>query len=389
MAKKYLFDKLGDIKKHMLLSIVIPTKNRYEYLKHLVVALNSFESADFEVVIQDNSEDNSEFVDFIIPYLGGRFKYFYCQEHLDVVANSDRAILNSCGEYVCFIGDDDGVSSRITELAAFMKKNQIDACNCTMGGFQWPDVRYVVHKLIGLSVPKVKNGVREINLSIEIARCLKTGAFSLGDMPRVYHGMVSRVALNIVYHKTGSFFPGASPDMANAVALCFAAKKCFHIDTPFIISGHGYKSAGGMGARRQHNGDIEKIPHLPPNTKENWEPLVPLTWTGNTIYADAALKAFCAMGQSSLLTNFNYAYLYAAVLLFDHRAAQLVWPLMKGPGMKRKAFAAFVRLFILRSKTFVLNFTHSYLGLSHNDIYPKAVSIGEAIDITDRYIKNL
>ena len=48
-----------------LLSIVVPTKNRYIYLFELIKLLASFKRTDFEMVIQDNSTNNKQFIDNI------------------------------------------------------------------------------------------------------------------------------------------------------------------------------------------------------------------------------------------------------------------------------------------------------------------------------------
>ena len=46
-----------------LLSIVVPTKNRYYYLKSLIKLVQSFNSNEIELVVQDNTENNSEILE--------------------------------------------------------------------------------------------------------------------------------------------------------------------------------------------------------------------------------------------------------------------------------------------------------------------------------------
>ena len=48
----------------MLLSIIIPTKDRYHYLKECITTVLSVNTDDFELIIQDNTADNSEIRDF-------------------------------------------------------------------------------------------------------------------------------------------------------------------------------------------------------------------------------------------------------------------------------------------------------------------------------------
>ena len=61
-----------------LLSIVIPTKNRYFTLINLVEKLLTWDNDDYEVVVQDNSEDNSDIIDFLKKYENNKnLRYFH------------------------------------------------------------------------------------------------------------------------------------------------------------------------------------------------------------------------------------------------------------------------------------------------------------------------
>jgi hypothetical protein len=133
----------------------------------------------------------------------------------------------------------------------------------------------------------------------------------------VYHGIVSRAALDEVYERTGTFFPGPSPDMASAVALSYVVKRHMHIDAPFIVSGQSPKSTGGLGSRHAHVGDLKSLSHLPSNIDEAWDSRIPFLWTGPTIWAQSALQAVRAMEKDKDLTKFRFSYLYAA---FVHHA---------------------------------------------------------------------
>ena len=121
-----------------LLSIIVPTKDRYEYLKPLIELVQSFHSDDIELVIQDNTNNNTEIIDFINQVGYRHLKYFHVVEQISVAQNSDLAILNSTGEYVCFIGDDDGVSYHIISAVKWMKDKGVDVLKTTMTSYKWP-----------------------------------------------------------------------------------------------------------------------------------------------------------------------------------------------------------------------------------------------------------
>ena len=51
------------------LSIVVPTKNRYKYLYHLIDLVGDLDTNLVELVIQDNSTDNTEIIDLSLIHI--------------------------------------------------------------------------------------------------------------------------------------------------------------------------------------------------------------------------------------------------------------------------------------------------------------------------------
>lgn len=68
-----------------LLSIVIPTKNRYDCLKKFVELFHSvYTSSEIQLAISDNSDDNSDFLAFLSTVDDKRILYTYTAEHISV-----------------------------------------------------------------------------------------------------------------------------------------------------------------------------------------------------------------------------------------------------------------------------------------------------------------
>jgi glycosyltransferase involved in cell wall biosynthesis len=371
-----------------LLSIVVPTKNRYEYLKGLIVTFNSFNYENVELIIQDNSDENAEILNIINLMPCKTIKYFYNKRQISMVENSELAIHNSTGEYVCFIGDDDCVSSQIVNLISWLKNKNIEACLCPMAKFNWSDMVYKYHQFPNLKYRKGKGFAEEINIENELDVCIKHGATSMGRLPKVYHGIVARKALDRIHDLAGSFFPGPSPDMANAIALCFVIKKCIYIDLPFIISGYSYKSGMGMGARRKHRGEIKDMSHLPSDTYEIWEKTIPKIWTGATIYAESTIKALKAMRQNEIINNFNFPYLYAYFICFDPVYLKMLKPFVKRLSTKIKVFRYCCSITMVRGIIFMKNLLYNKLNLSTEQKFNNILDIQEATNKVDDYLKS-
>ena len=114
-----------------LLSIVVPTKNRVETLRILVESLLAWKADNFELIVHDNSDEDNHFADEITKYSDDcRLRYFHVREPLSAIENCDLAVHHARGEYVSFIGDDDGVIRQTLDVVAWMKKHSVDALYC-------------------------------------------------------------------------------------------------------------------------------------------------------------------------------------------------------------------------------------------------------------------
>jgi len=291
-----------------LLSIIVPTKDRYKYLKHLIALIDSFYSNEIELILQDNTADNREIIEFIKqkehPYL----KYYHNPKQIPVSYNSDLAVLNSNGEYVCYIGDDDGVTSHIIECVKWMKTNNIDVAVPASVVYLWPDYH---HNGSVLKYKRFSNKIELVDLNEALNRSLKNGFINRGILPLLYHGIVKRSVLDKIYEIGGTFFPGPSPDIANGVALCFTAKVYARVDFPIVISGASARHAGGIHKLKNRLAKIEDCPFLPKNAKENWEKNLPKIWAGETVWPESAIKALRYMGYADIIEKVNFEYAQA------------------------------------------------------------------------------
>lgn len=305
-----------------ILSIVVPTKNRYYYLKFLVDYFHSIDSLKIELIIQDNSDidSNHDFLSYLNKVNDNRIVYTYIEANLSVVENSDLAVANSKGEYITLIGDDDIFSKHLIEFVEQWKSESVDAILPVKGIYTWPDVnpRFYNDKLSGiLRISHFTKQSKNNNIISELKKVVTRGGAEILNLPRVYHGVVKRTVLDNIFKDSGSYFPGPSPDMANAIALCKYVSSYITIDIPLIIAGHSIASAAGQGSQGEHYGEISKIKHLPNDTADNWTDKVPFYWSGNTIYAESVIQSLKRMKMDKYLSCFNYKYLYARCLVFD------------------------------------------------------------------------
>lgn len=311
------------------LSIVVPTKNRYKYLKYLITFFSSVKSDEIEMVIQDNSDDNTEIKEFLSTIVDRRVKYHYIAESLPISLNSDYAINNSCGRYVCYLGDDDGFTSNILDAIECMKKHDADAAIFSIPHYLWPDCKGSLfwEWLFPFRIRKGTGRVTVLDSFSELIKVLKDGAYKIGQLPKAYHGIVTREALDKIYGKHGSYFPGASPDMANAVSLALNKVKLIHIDYPFLIGGTS-KVRMKDNERGDNEKDFSKLPFLPADTDANWDKRIPKVWTGQTIYTETIIKTLTRNGRADLIRHINFSFMYISFMKHYKEDANMIYEML-------------------------------------------------------------
>ena len=355
----------------ILLSIIVPTRNRQHCAESLIQSVHAAKAASVELLIQDNSDDD-RLGQAVAALDDQRIRYIHTRDALNMHENFGRAIEASRGRFVCALGDDDGILvDRAMVLLERAADEDCDAVLTQKVSYQWPGL---VHWLWGdmggrMTLPRVRNpGVEQVDPRAEVRRVLSTAATGgMARMPRVYHGFVSRRALDRLRDRTGSYFPGGSPDMANAVGLSFCVDRMLYSDTPLVISGHSAKSGGGAGSAGRHHGEVADQPHLPAETKANWPRSIPDYWSGHTIYAESAQAATRAAGDPAAFP-IDYAALYAACFVFDQR---IYWPRVVaamranpawGPGLIMRTAGVTARMLVQRAVIFSGNMTRKIIS---------------------------
>ncbi|MBJ6368156.1 glycosyltransferase [Snuella sedimenti] len=365
-----------------LLSIIIPTKDRYTTLLPVLDSLLNIDSKELEIVVQDNSVNNNDILKYIELKKPLNLSYYYSNEKLSIVQNSDRAVLNSKGDYICFIGDDDGVMPYIIDVAGWMKINDIEAVKGYKPSYSWPgqQVSYLEKNASGvLRYENFNYGVKKIDVKKALKYNLSKGGTDLSPLPCLYHGIVSRNVLNKIYNNTKSYFPGPSPDMANAIALSLYVEDYRLFGFPIVISGKSMSSTGGKGVLHKHIAKIEDVPHLPSTTNSNWSNKVPKYWTGPTIWAESVIKSLEACGGGAKVSEINFSYLYAELYVFQFSYRKQIFNDFNNSIYSFKFFFNLISVFFKR----VITFFKNRLRLKITTVY-KIDNIGEAIKILDK-----
>ena len=299
------------------LSIIIPTRNRHEYLLKCIEQILNNTSEKVQVVVQDNS-DKPIRSEMEAINIAERVKYNYCSHQLSFVDNFSQALSLSEGEYVMYIGDDDGVLPIIEKYVQKMVKNSIEILVPTISfEYFWPNSVYIKGKIDGVIrlVPQQPK-MTMINAAKQVQRLVKNGGldYTYMNLAKVYHGIVKRSLFEEIYEKTGVYFGGLTPDIYMAVVLSLVSKSVYYSNEAFTIAGVCPGSGSAQSSLGIHHGKYESAPHLVGHEKYDWSDLVAKFYSVETIWADSAVCAIKNLGYTHILEDFNYSRLTGRLL---------------------------------------------------------------------------
>lgn len=306
------------------LSVIIPTRNRHEYLIPVVKTL--VEQTNAEIIICDNSDNKlaDESVDEFIH--AGRVIYQHTTKKLSVVGNFKMALDMSSGDYLIFLGDDDCVGPGIEDIVQWAKNHDVEAVisykQRFIANYFWPKIKskYFGDGYAGkLFLRSYSGGIEKINGKSAIASVLKKPGTGLGSMVRAYHGVISRSLVQRVIEKYGHLFGGVSPDIFSATLLSYEVKKACAVDYPFVIPGASPKSTAGEGAAREDTDALHERDHIKrfgPSLR--WDERIPAFYAPHTVWAYSQLKALEEINDPLYTFDFPGLYVRCAIHYPEH-----------------------------------------------------------------------
>ena len=264
-----------------------------DYVHSAIRSVLCLNFKDLEVVVEDNSDTNQLEQWIETNVADSRLVYHYCSEPTSQAGNYNRAMLKVRGEYVASIGDDDGVGMEIIDAAQWAKAHDLDALTpSSVVNYSWPDLKIDNLNAVGpgeLRIQPFSSAVSFPDPQEEAIKCMQDFGQNFHKLPKAYFGIVRKSCMDRVKDKTGTYFPGVSPDMASAMALACIVKKTCYVDYPLFVPGSSAKSNAGVSGMRKHIGSLRDQSHLPPDCESKWSSIVPKFYSVHTIWAETAV----------------------------------------------------------------------------------------------------
>lgn len=230
-----------------LFTVIIPQKDRAEYLIHTLKTCMIQDYPNFEIIVSDDcSEDNSVEVVRDLMVKDSRIKLFAHKHHLGMRDNFEFALNQVRPGYVMALGGDDGlVPGCIGRMYQILSSTKRELLTWTPAGFAYPD--YEGGQNI-FSIRRKKNcGIKFIKSQTFLSKLSKTFLYQIDECPMLFmKGVASTNLIDRVKERTkdNSFYCCPTPDGFSGVVLAGEVEDYAFTYEPLSIGGTTTKSQG-------------------------------------------------------------------------------------------------------------------------------------------------
>lgn len=229
-----------------LFTVIIPQKNRAEYLVHTLRTCMIQDYPNFEVIVSDDcSDDNSVEVARSMSMIDSRIRVFAHDHHLGMHDNFEFALNQVKPGYVMALGGDDGlIPGCISRMYQIIKETKKDLLTWNQAWYSYPDLSF---DFSVLSLPLKPRSYKILKSKDYLQKINKTFDYMTDDCPMFYiKGVVSTEIVNRVKSRTPDhgFYYCPTPDGFSGVVLAGEVEEYVMSYEPLSIGGNSVKSQG-------------------------------------------------------------------------------------------------------------------------------------------------
>ena len=250
-------------------TVIIPTRNRSEYLKAAIVTVLQQSSNDFELVVSNNhsTDDTAE---MLAGFQDARLRIIQPPRPLAMVQHFEWVLKQAKGEWMTLIGDDDGLMPFFFEFADALTEGPAAELEVIYGPrpfYRWPGLE----KIYGKDIIRFDaNSALEILNSETLLQKLACNLSWEFSVPQFYSGTLFKRSLVERLCNTqanGKIFHSFTPDASSAISILLNTKKILKVGLPLGWEGSSPKSTGAQtfnaqrqsGALKESAEDFKKL----------------------------------------------------------------------------------------------------------------------------------
>ena len=263
----------------MLISIIIPTRDRAEVLKYSLASCVRIRDSEIEIVVSDNSSvDDTPNV--VAKFKDARIRYVRTPQRCSMRQNFEFAVCHASGDYIFILGDDDAlIPNQFPYLRSLLERFTPDTMTGAIVKYAWPSpvaynggrIKLQFKSLYG--IPAIVSG-EQLRSDLE-----RRGALIARYAPRIYGGVASRRVVEGLKAKTGELFMASSPDTYFIFASPSQIQRHLVVSHPFFVAGSSSRSNGAsyFGWQRDGAPPSELNKFFSENSQDPVHDIVPVT----------------------------------------------------------------------------------------------------------------
>lgn len=222
-------------------SVIIPTRDRAETLHYCLKTILTQRYDNFEVIVSDNcSEDNT--FDVVHSFNDRRVFYYRTEQRISMSHNFEFAATKATGEYISFLGDDDGllpdtleyVNELVSQYGRLPITNQCST-------YYWGN-NYINASQLRINM---RSGVRVYDTKMAFKRLFQHKNY-YASLPVVYYGFYPMELYQKIKErsKNNYFFNSMIPDVYSSIVTSFFVDKHMVSLKPLYLAGFSKSSNG-------------------------------------------------------------------------------------------------------------------------------------------------
>jgi glycosyltransferase involved in cell wall biosynthesis len=226
-----------------LLSVVVPTLDRPDTLRHALATLTAQSGADCEFVVQNNG-GNAEIAALIAAIGDRRIKHFTTPKVVTMTENWELALGHATGDYVTFIGDDDGLMPDACAIAAeILAPRALALLSWAPYAYYWPGYYHAGFRNRLVAAVNFRFTGEQVASRRELARFYRFQAH-YSRLPMIYNSFVRRDVIARMKSVAGRYFLGLSPDVTSGIVNAALTTDFLRLSRPLSMSGLSQHSTG-------------------------------------------------------------------------------------------------------------------------------------------------
>lgn len=247
-------------------TVIIPTRDRSDTLEWALKTCTEQNYENFEIIVSDNfSQDSTRQV--VESNSDKRIRYINTGKRVSMTSNYEFALSHATGDYVCIIGDDDGlIPDALEELNDILSKEEIEAVSWKKNIYFWN--QFYSENLRNTLHVSFKNNAKKYDSSQLLEKLLTfdpTIALDFNNLACLYHGFVKRETIDKLRLPDGRFFNSILPDVYASLVISFGVKSVYQTNKSYTLHGISKHSTGYASENTQSLQKFLSEADIPPH----------------------------------------------------------------------------------------------------------------------------